>query len=182
MTLIKGPVEEATMGSHWISTLRIWRWGTHCLWSLAGTTCAAAWQDSQNAKADQTGCAVSATIGANASLPLWKEKGCWGLGSPRTKRLQLPHCHLLCVKADSCKNIPRVFCSLWGFSLKPSVWLDSEEITDFLFPARGAKWKATARTAASFSPLDPLGGDQSKLLPLLYSLAQRAALTHAINS
>lgn len=63
----------------------------HCPWSLAGTICAVTWQDSQNAKANQTGCAVSTGSRASASLPLCKRKGCWSLGSPRAKRLQLPH-------------------------------------------------------------------------------------------
>lgn len=113
---------------------------------------------------------------------VWKRKGCQGLGIPSTKPLQLPPCHLLWVKAGSCKNILRTCCSCRVLSLRSSIWLDSEEIADSLFSARGLKWKATARTAASFSLPDPAGGDQSELLPLWYSPAQRAALTHAINS
>lgn len=174
VTLIKGQVEEAAVGTGRISTLRTGRWGAalpmepcrdHMCCDMAG------FPKCQG----KSGCAVSTASRANASLPLGKRKGCWSLGSPRAKRLQLPSLILLWVKADNCKNIPWPCCSLQGLSLKASIWLGSEEITDSQLQTWGEKWKATAKTAASFSLPDPSGGDQSKLLPLFSSLAQRTA-------
>lgn len=90
VTLIEGQGEEAAVGTDRISTLRTGRWGAalsmepcrdHMCCDMAG------FPKCQG----KSGCAVSTASRANASLPLRKRKGCWSLGSPRAKRLQLPH-------------------------------------------------------------------------------------------
>lgn len=136
MTLFKGQMEEATMGTHEYPL-----WGRagkelHCLRRFAGIIHAATWQHSKcHGKSDRL-CS--------------QRNQC-----SQCQRLQLRHCHWVWVKADSCKNIPWTYCSLQGLSLKASFWLGLEEITDSLFPAWGAKWKAADITAASFSFSDP---------------------------
>lgn len=181
MTLIKGQVEKATVGTHRISTLRTGRWGAalpvepcrdHMCCDMAGfPKC--------HGKSDRAAQSAQPAEPMQA-FHFGKGKDA-GVGQLQGQEVAAASLILLWVKADNCKNIPRPCCSLQGLSLQASIWLDSEEITNSLYQTWGEKWKATAKTAASFSLPDPSGGDQSKLLPL-FSLAQRTALIHAINS